>query len=62
MPVAKSIDKLRRSKFNPITSEISLCPNCYCMTYDIVGSDGIYCGKCKTLKTSSRNLEDNDGK
>ena len=40
-------------KCNINTGEISLCPGCGCMTHDILGSDGIYCGKCKTQKTST---------
>ena len=39
-------------KANLMTGEISLCSGCGCMTNDILGEDGIYCGKCKTHKTS----------
>lgn len=39
-------------KYNLMTGEISLCSRCGCMTNDILGSDGIYCGKCKTQKTT----------
>lgn len=47
---------------NIITGEISLCPGCGCMTHDILGSEGIYCGKCETLKTSHTNKSPlNDG-
>ena len=38
-------------KCNLMTREISLCRNCHCMTNDILGSDGIYCGKCKVKKS-----------
>jgi len=51
---------MKKRKFNPITNAISLCPNCYCMTYDIIGSDGIFCGKCKMHKNGSSNVAQND--
>ena len=37
-------------KVNLMTGGISLCPECHCMTNDILGCDGTYCGKCKKLK------------
>lgn len=45
-------------KVNLITGEISLCNNCGCITNDILGSDGIYCGKCKSEKEYSMFLQE----
>jgi len=43
-------------KCNLMTGEISLCSKCGCMTNDILGSDGIYCGKCKARKIKPSEL------
>lgn len=35
------------------TQQISLCPNCSCMTFTLMDDDGNrYCGKCKELKNN----------
>lgn len=51
---------MNNRKCNLITKEISLCSGCGCMTYDILGSDGIYCGKCKIQKTGLKSTAQND--
>ena len=40
-------------RVNLMTREVSLCNNCGCMTNDILGNDGIYCGKCKSEKETN---------
>ena len=42
-PTHKQIIKFREG-------EISLCPNCYCMTKSILLKGELYCGKCKRKK------------
>jgi hypothetical protein len=46
------MDRKNAPKASPrrkFTEDISLCPNCHCMTHSVMDSQGkpVYCGKCK---------------
>jgi len=48
------IKNIKGDKMKNVLSKtnISLCENCYCMTYEILSSinETVYCGKCQAFK------------
>lgn len=47
--VALAIKMLQTIEPDP--DKLSLCKNCYCMTKELKGNTGVFCGKCKARKS-----------
>lgn len=40
----------KNDKGEVVDDEISLCPKCHCMTYDVKEEGTVWCGKCYETK------------